>query len=1229
MKPERTASSVRFDLPEQSLGDNKDLKQEKTNKMASHHFSRLVSQDELGEKDVSSNTCPPCSASADKSTEQSMEVDDMPRSPLSTKHVPPLPNPLNDPNVLKHHVSALRIEADLYPLRLILSRLMAHPTYNKKGVFNQPVDAVALGLVDYDQIVKRKMDLGTIKRRLFAVAYPSRLEAIDDIRLVFTNAILYNPPHNPVHISAKELLSLFGSFCQGLDPSVTAGEGKAERPNGVSISSVEPPNGGSISSVTPPLPPPDRATVLSSPSTDASHKASATKTTAENNLLQQPPNLRAFSATRQNAPIELSGVNGDSVPSKLEDTAQRPRFRIPKRRASFSNQGTSHSCHRCEGKTCSLCMKGCLQLEPGLLVCSGQCNASRIKKGAVYYITKDGQYQYCDQCYHRLPSALVQRNESHRYKQELLKRKNDEEIAEQWIACSECSAAAHSVCAMHNFRVHDERQYRCVACRGLDVRESATSDMAQSSVNDDKGQVYTFVTGVEEPVPIQSIKNRDTQFLDSDSLAECAVSAFIQAKVHNVLQKMPNADKTVTVRVISDSDRSFVVPKAVRRYFRAGDDGPLPETVQYRQKAIAMFQKIDGLDVCVFCMYCQEYGQEETGTGKKRVYISYIDSVEHFRPRELRTDVFHEILIAYLATARKRGFHQAHIWACPPSRGNCFVFWNHPISQRTPTSERLLAWYHGALSRAIDTGVVADVKSLYESDFEQQLAELSNNSRMVSPPLIDGDFWIEEVVRVYQTAIDRNLKVRSPTEVCVWNVGDQTLCHSSCPALQIGSLLKDRIMTHPSSVPFRRPVNAAAMKLKKYHVLIKKPIDLGTIYARCILGSYEKLQNVIDDIELMVENSQKFNSPSHIVNKMASDILELFHSELDNLTKQWNAGSVPAEMSMSLDVTVDMECPEASPEEASDTAIVVIEDDRSSDGTASLSASVTSVASHPCPTIRPDNCTEYVAKRSRQSQMGRRRGRPKVPKTLAPLDIFTDGPEAVMQRMVGEDTWMLDRRKTEPPMTSSSGAGHKRRRSLCGGTAKGGDQAPKKKRQSWLCEEVGQTIRRMRMSFFTCSLLPNAERSVVEEAKLQEYNDYASCFCWDSEAAGNVRSSLADSRSAVLELSQFRNWEFDSLRSAKFSTCMLLYHIHHSDAPGCVPECTSCGALIECVRWHKANKIYEMNKPKKGPSRKKSIAKPETAEVPAGPSNEDLCTTCYEASRSRDESFIPIPVSFK
>lgn len=89
---------------------------------------------------------------------------------------------------------------------VILKSLMMHPA---GWVFNRPVDPVKLDIPDYFSIISKPMDLGTVKTRLDRNLYSLSDEFVADVRLTFSNAMLYNPPENNVHKMAQELNNLF------------------------------------------------------------------------------------------------------------------------------------------------------------------------------------------------------------------------------------------------------------------------------------------------------------------------------------------------------------------------------------------------------------------------------------------------------------------------------------------------------------------------------------------------------------------------------------------------------------------------------------------------------------------------------------------------------------------------------------------------------------------------------------------------------------------------------------------------------------------------------------------------------------------------------------------------------------------------------------------------------------------------------------------------------------
>ncbi|XP_042483859.1 transcription factor GTE9-like [Macadamia integrifolia] len=112
----------------------------------------------------------------------------------------------------------------------ILKKLMTHPS---GWVFSQPVDPVALNIPDYFSIISKPMDLGTIKSKLQKKFYLSTQEFAADVRLTFSNAMLYNPPSNDVHLMAKELNSTFNLRWKSLEAK-WSGESTKVEPQSIS-----------------------------------------------------------------------------------------------------------------------------------------------------------------------------------------------------------------------------------------------------------------------------------------------------------------------------------------------------------------------------------------------------------------------------------------------------------------------------------------------------------------------------------------------------------------------------------------------------------------------------------------------------------------------------------------------------------------------------------------------------------------------------------------------------------------------------------------------------------------------------------------------------------------------------------------------------------------------------------------------------------------------------------
>ena len=81
--------------------------------------------------------------------------------------------------------------------------------------FLEPVDAVAMNIPDYFKIIKRPMDLGTVRSNLQDSRYGEPVQVLQDIVRCFDNAIEYNPSSEPAHKLAIAIKASFTSLCNG------------------------------------------------------------------------------------------------------------------------------------------------------------------------------------------------------------------------------------------------------------------------------------------------------------------------------------------------------------------------------------------------------------------------------------------------------------------------------------------------------------------------------------------------------------------------------------------------------------------------------------------------------------------------------------------------------------------------------------------------------------------------------------------------------------------------------------------------------------------------------------------------------------------------------------------------------------------------------------------------------------------------------------------------------
>ena len=413
-------------------------------------------------------------------------------------------------------------------------------------------------------------------------------------------------------------------------------------------------------------------------------------------------------AKKFNPPTHFIAVCATSLLKLLDTELEKIRARVEQNRATQS----THSCSSCHGYPCRLCGEKCLKYSPPVYVCDGDCH-ERILRNATYYIIRGKKGRYCQKCYAKKVAGMdkVER------KNLFVRKKNDEVFPESWIQCSRCREWMHCVCGLVHPR-QASASYVCPICLMEDVHRVPKPLLGAQAIA--RCPLSDFLMGRIEACVDEEVTKWPRRMQPSEEALRALKASFVIRVVSNISTSVTvkpalapmyttSAATSTTTSTTTSTATSAATSTTTSTTTSTATSTATPFSIPYQSKCIAFFQHRNGVDILLFVLYVHEFDDRAPEANRRCVYISYLDSVHFLSPRSLRTPIYHTILNAYLQYAKERGFCRAHIWACPPSRGDDYIFSHHPRDQRTPNADHLINWYRSLLARGAEQGIVSHI----------------------------------------------------------------------------------------------------------------------------------------------------------------------------------------------------------------------------------------------------------------------------------------------------------------------------------------------------------------------------------------------------------------------------------------------------------------------------------------------------------------------------------------